>query len=364
MMQTLPVLFYDGQSSSARKALLILKPGFWLISYSDAELQSHSIRWDVDQLSRVDVVNGVQIFRYGSYPQQVIECSGTDLLAEVKRHYPYSKVFNSSSLTLRGWKNIAGATIVLIALLASVYLYILPSIAAFVAGKIPQNIETQLGGSMLNSFIAGAERDRKLSLLLNKFAGKIDFKTSYPIEITAVNDEMVNAFALPGGKIVVYDGILKKMERPEELAALLSHEVAHIEYKHSLKSISRNLAGYIFISLVFNDINGVSTVLIDNAHTLKNLSYSRELETDADYRALSTLEANQISQQGMVALFEMLKTRENFSYLKFLGTHPLTSERIAYTKARAKKQKQYQLNKELLQAWTEIQAHLKNRQSN
>lgn len=357
-MENIPVMFYDGQSSAGRKALLSLMPDFWEIRYTGADFQSYSVKWDVNQLSRVDTANGMQLFRYGSFPHQVIECVGIDLISYVKRQYPHAKIFNSDPFMLKGRNQILIASLVLIALLATVYFWVLPASAAFVASKIPQKIETDLGGSMLKSFIAGSEKDEKLSTLVNRFAKEIDFKTFYPIEITVVNNEVVNAFALPGGKIVVYDAILKKMKRPEELAALLAHEVAHIEYKHSLNSISRSLSHYIFISLIFNDINGISTVLIDNANTLNNLSYSRSLETDADYRALTILELNQISQLGMVGLFEMLNSKQDFSYLKFLSTHPLTAERIAYAKKIAGKQKSINTRKEISLIWAEINEEL------
>jgi beta-barrel assembly-enhancing protease len=171
----------------------------------------------------------------------------------------------------------------------------------------------------------------------------------------------VNAFALPGGHVVIYDGILKRMKEPDELAALLSHEVAHIQYKHSLKGISRNLAGYMFIALLFNDINGISTVLIENANTLNNLHYSRSLETEADLKALKTLERNNIDQHGMVRLFETLNTKSDLSYLKILSTHPLTAERIKYTKSAAKRQRNVRENKEMQLLWKSIKGAMSNR---
>ncbi|MBC7915636.1 MAG: M48 family metallopeptidase [Pyrinomonadaceae bacterium] len=357
-MENFPVLFYDGYSSTGYEAFLHLSADCWVIHYQDQNQQVQSVNWMLSLVRKVEIIQNITTFRYGSFPQQAIECSNLDFVTLLKTHYPHADFLKSNSLELRGWKNIVIAVLLLIALLATVYIYVIPSAAEFIAGKIPQEIETDIGDSMLNSFTIGSEKDAKLTFYLNLFAGKINFNTSYPIEITVVKSEQVNAFALPGGKIVVNDAILKKINSPEELAGLLSHEAAHIEYKHSLKSISKSLSGYIFISLIFNDINGITTVLIDNANALNNLRYSRSLEADADLRALQTMEKNRISQQGLVSLFTMLDSKDGFNYLKFLSTHPLTEERIRKARKSAQNQKKISEKKDLELIWQQIKNQL------
>jgi predicted Zn-dependent protease len=260
---------------------------------------------------------------------------------------------------IKGWKKIAGATLVLITILLSVYFFVLPPVSEMIAEQIPRNLEIDLGGTMLKSFMSDGNENKKLSLLVNQFSKKIDFNTSYPIRVTVAKVDEINAFALPGGNIVIYEGILKKMRSADQLAALLSHEVAHIEYKHSIKSLSRSLAGYVFISLMLNDINGFANVIAENANALKNLSYSRQLETDADYRATLTLAKNRISQQGMVSLLVMLKSQNSHDYPKFLSSHPLTDERIASTKKIAGRQKNISNRDDLKAIWESLEKSIK-----
>ena len=356
-MEKIPVAFYDGKSSAPHNAGVYLQQSSLLIEYASAD-GANAERWHIGEIKKVDISNGIQVFRYGDFPQQVIECSGYDLAALIKAQYPASPLFKSRSIALQGLGNIIMASILLVAMMVSIYFYVLPPLAAFLADQIPQEMETQLGGWMLNSFLVDSETDEELSGLVNQFARQIDFQTTYPIEVTVVKSDEVNAFAVPGGKIVVFDGILKKMKTAEVLAALLSHEVAHVEHKHSLKSISRSLAGYMFISIIFNDLNGISTILVDNANMLNNLSYSRSLESDADTRALRTLEVNKISQKGMVGLFETLNSKGDFSYLKFLSTHPLTGERIKHARLVAAKQKEVKNTQGLDRTWKAIQQQL------
>ncbi|WP_446914219.1 M48 family metalloprotease, partial [Klebsiella pneumoniae] len=83
----------------------------------------------------------------------------------------------------------------------------------------------------------------------------------------------VNAFAVPGGFIVVHDAILDEMEHHEELAGLLGHEIGHVQLRHSTKAIARSLSYYMLLSLLFGDVSGIAAVIVDNASTLNNLEY-------------------------------------------------------------------------------------------
>jgi predicted Zn-dependent protease len=140
---------------------------------------------------------------------------------------------------------------------------------------------------------------------------------------------VVNAFALAGGQIVVYSGLLQKIETPEALAALLAHESAHVNERHSLRSLLRNAANAILLSVVFNDATGISAALVGNVNTLNGLRYSRSLETEADEEGMNLLLANKVDLNGMRALMQTLeKEGDAPDRLSFLSTHPLTKNRI------------------------------------
>ncbi len=359
-MKQFSVLYYDGNTSLGRRAILTLSPGTLEIECQDDNILAHRLSWDVDKIHKIDIIENLHIVRYGDFPLQTIECSEKGFSEALKQVYPDAAFLRISPLAqVSGLKAVVVA-VALVAFLIGAYFFVLPPVAEFIAGRIPQQVEVELGNSLYSRFVEDEVRDDKLGSLLNKFAREIDFNTTYPIKITVVKSSEVNAFALPGGNIVVYDGILKKINTAEELAALLSHEAAHIAYKHSLKSISRNLSGYVFISLILNDLNGFTTILIDNANSLNNLSYSRALESDADIRALETLKKNHLSQYGLVGLFQILsKEGGDNEYLKFLSTHPLTSERMAYAKAQALRQEHFSSNSKLNAIWKEIQLECK-----
>ena len=98
-----------------------------------------------------------------------------------------------------------------------------------------------------------------------------------------------------------------------------------------------NIAGYILISLMFSDINGIMSIMLDNAHQLNSLSYSRKYEKQADEEGLNILIKNNIDPNGMVNLFELLKNEEKEKFTikgyeligpEITSSHPLTQERI------------------------------------
>ena len=101
--------------------------------------------------------------------------------------------------------------------------------------QIPIGLETKLGEAMYENVISQFNKDDSLTHKVNDFVKEIDFKTDYAVEITVVKEDKMNAFALPGRHIIVFDKIISNMKTKEELAALLAHEVAHVHYRHSLK---------------------------------------------------------------------------------------------------------------------------------
>ena len=106
------------------------------------------------------------------------------------------------------------------------------------------------------------EQNDTLHTLLNAFVSQLKIKSPYAIDANIIISDQINAFALPGGKIFVYSGIIEKMKSYEELVALLSHESSHVTHRHSLKSMSRSAAGSIVVATVFGDVGEISAGLI------------------------------------------------------------------------------------------------------
>ena len=226
-----------------------------------------------------------------------------------------------------GFPNIVGIAVAMLALIVAAYFYLLPPIAEKSAALLPESFDTHLGNLFMNTFLDKNKVDSTKTLHLEAFAAQINFENTKTLRFSVVESKEINAFALPHGQIIVYSGILDKMQHASELAALLAHEAVHVNHRHSTKMLCRNLAGYMLISLIFSDVNGIMAVLADNAQQLHSLSYSRKFENESDEQGLKILMNNHIDPHGMTQLFALLEKEKKIAIPKIISTHPLTAER-------------------------------------
>jgi beta-barrel assembly-enhancing protease len=323
MEQTFQGKYFNGLSSKPLDAFIALDEEAILIAYTDKDGESQTVAWDIAQMQKNEFIGKDRVtLLYGSFPPQSLEVVSADFVREIKAKYA-SKAFMQSHyhfLANKGLKGVMLGITICIALVGLFYFFGVPAIAERVAEKFPIEYEEQLGGQLFDALTTEYTKDSAKTELANQFFKALKYPSQYNIKITVVDFSMVNAFAVPGGNIVVFTGILDKMKSETELAALLAHEASHVELRHSTKSIFRSLASYLFISLIFYDVNAIASILIDNANMLTNLHYSRNLEQEADENGFDLMVAQNIDPQGMVALFETLKEEEGESPLKLPNT--------------------------------------------
>jgi len=225
----------------------------------------------------------------------------------------------------------------ILAVLYLLYMLIVPWLSQKLASKVSIKTEKQLGDAVYDALGLAEQEDKSKSFVLNQFFELMDVPSAYNINITVVNDEVVNAFALPGGRIVVYSALLKEITSYPELAALLSHEFTHVNNKHSTKSIFRRLGSKVFLGLLFGRFGTVTSVVVNHADNLKSLKYSRSLEKEADMDGLDILTKRNIDPNGFVDLFHHLqKAGLTNNMPEFLGSHPDVDKRIAYIQEASK----------------------------
>lgn len=216
-----------------------------------------------------------------------------------------------------------------VALLA--YFVVLPWCADKVADRLPHSFDKELGQTaMINMNEAN---DDSASALLTQFAAQVHWDTDDSLTFFVVPSQIENAYALPGGYVFVYTGLLKKLDTKEELAALLSHEVAHVTCRHAVRRLCRDMSTRIVLSLVLANSSDAANVLFSNANDVYGLKYSRSYEQQADIVGIKTLRNNHIDQQGMLDLMEVLQAlKERSDAPEFISTHPLTTSRINYVR--------------------------------
>jgi Zn-dependent protease with chaperone function len=222
----------------------------------------------------------------------------------------------------------------------------LPLIADSIAIRVPQSWEDELGEAFSKQVLAETPVDTAKTRILRSFYGRLLAPESHesagehrPIELYVIKNDVFNAFAIPGRKIFIYDGALSRMNSYSQLVALIGHEAGHVEGRHSVRTMFRSMSTYAVFAFFFGDLTGLAGVLADNANNLRDLSYSRDFEREADKAAHDFLCRNQISQKGITGLMEIMNKDAKSSGAEmpeFLSSHPLTEERLETAKAEIK----------------------------
>lgn len=320
------VLFYDGYHSYPRQARIeVISGNIYLLELEASE--NNALVFPVKKC-KVSFLVG----RLFLYPP---DTKGSYIVVE-DTHAAYPELSTIIKNDTGGWfeKLIRQRWYVLVILLVSlisVFYILLAELLPSVALRfISPEQESVFGEKLYQSVIEDNEIDSASTYLVQEFADQISLSKKYRIRVTVVKDKEINAFALPGGHIVVYTGILKVLDRQEELAALLGHEATHINQRHSLQGILSGLGISLLESILFNGMGAVGDQVLHNANSLRALSYSRKLEREADEKGMELMIGNGMNPVGMKNLMINLQ-KSHKSYLpaiSFISTHPLTEERI------------------------------------
>ncbi|MEP6886903.1 MAG: M48 family metallopeptidase [Nitrospirales bacterium] len=153
----------------------------------------------------------------------------------------------------------------------------------------------------------------------------------YRFDVTVVRNDAVNAMALPGGSVIVYTGLLKQAESPEEVAGVLAHEVNHVLLRHGVESMVQSVGVMALVMVLLGNQQGLIGALERLGIQLTTMKFSREKETEADVHGLHLLHQANISPAGMIRFFERLARKEG-APVALLSTHPMSAERAARLK--------------------------------
>jgi Zn-dependent protease with chaperone function len=191
-----------------------------------------------------------------------------------------------------------------------------------IGDAVDKQAQVMFGGKTCD----GAEGQAAFTKLVDKLktAGGIEM----PLEARVISSSIPNAFALPGGKVYLLDGLLKKAEKPDEVAGVLAHELGHVQHRDSLRKIIQTGGTSFLIGLLFGDVTGGSAVLFVG-RTLFDASYSRDQERDADAFAIDVMHKLGRSPKGLGELLVRVTGKNGVANsLTLLSSHPLSDDRL------------------------------------
>ena len=151
-------------------------------------------------------------------------------------------------------------------------------------------------------------------------------------QVEIADDYNVNAFAVPGGHIVVTKGLFSSIESENGLSMILAHEMAHHYERHPIRSTGRGLVVSLFLLTVLGaDGSSFLQNFLGNTTSITNLGFSRQQESDSDVFASGLLIKFYGHASGAAEFFQYVKSEEgNMGEIpSFLSTHPSTEDRIS-----------------------------------
>lgn len=167
--------------------------------------------------------------------------------------------------------------------------------------------------------------------------GKLSYADEFDYTVYIINDDVLNAFAAPGGKMYFYTGLLKFLENEDDVMGVMGHEIAHADRRHSVKQLAENNGVQFLINAALgDDPSAVSSILGQVAGKGAALKFSRSHESEADEYSVIYLGETEYRCDGAAVFFQKLDSAGLSSSIpEFLSTHPNPDNRIEAIQAKA-----------------------------
>lgn len=234
------------------------------------------------------------------------------------------------------------------AVAASIFMCIATAFVAFtwgvpwaadrIAGQMPASVESALGDEVLGQLdrVFGfkpsqldASRRDELQARFARVVDGIDGASGWRLEFRHAQSIGANALALPGGTIIVTDGLVELVEDDREFDAIVAHELGHQAHRHSLRQALRSSFVVVIAAMFAGDVSSASAVVVAVPTFLLQNHYSRGFEEEADRFAFERLAALGESPAWFAEAMRRLADESDYDDdLAYLSSHPSTTQRI------------------------------------
>ena len=337
MRGPVPCILYDGQTAAGHK--VTVEPAVDGRGLVVAQGGAATV-WPLDRLRQVsgDKARMVLTLHVDGSDEQSrdparLVVTDADLLAWVRAGAPsLTQVDVPAGTFARVAVRVGGAVVAL----ALILLVFLPTIADRLADGLTREREIAFGEAVVGQIEALLASSTAADLVCKSPGGvaaleKLRLKLvtgqalSYDIKLRVFDHEMVNAFAVPGGQVVILRGFLDQAESPAELAGVLGHEIGHVEARDPTRLAFRAAGSAGILSLIFGDLSG-GLVLGFASNQLLSASYTREAEARADEFAYGLMERTGVGTAGLAAFFARIDGMDG-EVPEYLSTHPASQNR-------------------------------------
>jgi predicted Zn-dependent protease len=244
------------------------------------------------------------------------------------------------------WGYALAGIALIVAMLSSGYFYGLPAAARHIAARIPIETEADIGKQALawldnNRWFTPSqvphERQARLQSGFARLHQGLPLARHYRLELRHATFIGPNAFALPGGTIVLTDQMVAAARSQDEVLAVLAHEIGHVELRHTMRHVLQDSITAVIAATITGDAASLSVAVAGLPALLAQTKYSRDFEAEADEFAFRLLKQHGISPKAFASLMERLAKGHDKTEraLGFVSTHPITAERVQRARAAA-----------------------------
>lgn len=231
-----------------------------------------------------------------SLPSARLRLEGPAILEELQERIP-----RLGKTDWRGGAKLTGLISAGLGLLLAI-LYFLP---VLIVPIIPDSYARHLGDSVSSQILisfGGACGGEDGADVLDQLAAKLtpEDTDGFRIRVDVVNSPVVNAVALPGGRIIFFRGLIDKAESADEVAGVLAHEIGHVAHRHGLENMARTLGFQVVLGALVGGTTG------ETGQMMLSMSFSRDAEREADRMAIDMLSGAGISAEGFAAFFDRI----------------------------------------------------------
>ncbi len=198
----------------------------------------------------------------------------------------------------------------------------------WLAPLIPASVDRQIGNALVGDFGGRFCNTKDGKRALAKLTAKLD-PDAKNLRVEVANIDMLNAVALPGGRVILFQGLLSQAKSPDEVAGVLAHEIGHVRENHVMQGMLRQMG----LAVVLGGFDGGSGGTLNN---LLSTTYTRGSEREADLHSLDALKKARISPLATASFFDrlsdldgsrQLQDRQARTMASYASSHPLSDER-------------------------------------
>jgi len=322
--------YFDGESAQPRYVVISFGERSLVIMAFDETVLAH---WPLASLRAVGLRrdSAVQLVPHGDSDERLM-LSDRQMLSAIGEVCPG---LHRRAVDRKGVRRAvlwAGASVASLALIVFV---LVPALAGQLALMIPPEREQQLGDAVLEqlqTLLSLGGRDRPAVCdtpsgvaALERMAARLDADPHlpYPLRVGVLDHGMLNAIALPGGRILIFRGLLEAAGNPEEVAGVLAHEIGHVASHDPTREALRAAGTAGILGLLLGDVFGASIVVVAT-DAVVNASYQRDAETRADETAYSLLAEAGLPSRPFADFFAKMRKKygEMDGVLKLFASHP------------------------------------------